>query len=42
MPWPIALKALTESRLNAFTGNAMHLSAIASIIIYTLACTEVK
>ena len=41
MPWKnIALKVLTERTLNALTGNAMHLSAIASIIIYTLACTE--
>ena len=39
-PWSASASALSGFSLNQVSGNSMHLSAIAAVMFYTLACTE--
>jgi hypothetical protein len=42
LPWKDALPGLTERQLSSLAGNAMHFTAISTVMLYLLACTTEK
>lgn len=42
LPWNDALPTMTERQLSSLAGNAMHFTAISTVMLYLLACTDVQ
>jgi hypothetical protein len=40
LPWASVLPDLSEREASGLCGNAMHFSAISSVMLYLLVCTE--